>query len=250
LNFAGKRVLITGAAGGLGRAASLAFLRAGGDVVALDVQADRGALLATAAEAIRPGALSYFNQELTDQAGLVRTLESIVSRLGPVDVLINNAGIFPSKPFEGYSMDDFRRIQQINVEAAVVCCQVLLPGMKQRQYGRIINVSSITISGGWSNFSAYIASKAALIGLTRAWAREFGPDQITVNALCVGAIPTPAEDVHPDRAAYTRRILESQAIKRRGSPQDVANAFLYFASDEAGFVTGQSLNVDGGWVMT
>jgi len=250
MKFAGKRVLTTGAAGGLGQAAALAFVRGGGQVVALDVQPDKGAQLATAADQIRPGALSYFNQDLTDQPGLIRTLESIVSLSRPIDILINNAGIYPSQPFEGYTIDDFRHIQQINVEAAVICCQVLLPAMRQRQFGRIINVSSITISGGWSNLSAYVASKAALIGLTRAWAREFGCDQITVNALCVGAIPTPAEEIHPDRAAYTRRILESQAIKRRGTPEDVAHAFLYFASEEAGFVTGQSLNVDGGWVMS
>ena len=92
-------------------------------------------------------------------------------------------------------------------------------------------------------------SKGALIGLTRAWAREFGPYGITVNAVSPGAFPTDAEKIHPDPEGYTRFVLEHQAVKRRGRPGDIANALMFLASERSGFITGQTLNVDGGWVM-
>ncbi|MFZ2507710.1 MAG: SDR family oxidoreductase, partial [Steroidobacteraceae bacterium] len=136
-----------------------------------------------------------------------------------------------------------------NVDAAIVCVQVALPHMKRENWGRIVNISSVTAYGGWERLSPYVQSKGALIGLTRAWAREFGPYGITVNAISPGAFPTDAEKIHPDPADYERFVLEHQAIKRRGCTHDIANALLYLASEESAFVTGQTLNVDGGWVM-
>ena len=121
--------------------------------------------------------------------------------------------------------------------------------MRGNNWGRIINMSSVTISGGWSNLAPYVQSKGALIGLTRAWAREFGQFGVTVNAIAPGAFPTEAEKIHPDPEGYSRFVLENQAIKRRGHPRDIANALMFLASDEASFITGQTLNVDGGWVM-
>ena len=122
--------------------------------------------------------------------------------------------------------------------------------MRQRQWGRIINLSSVTVYGGWADLAPYVQSKGALLGLTRAWAREFGQYGVTVNAVAPGAIPTEAERKNiPDREAYAKFVLERQAIKRRGSASDIANALMFLASDNAGFITGQTLNVDGGWVM-
>ena len=140
-------------------------------------------------------------------------------------------------------------MQRVNVDAAVVAVQAALPHMRERQWGRIVNVSSITFYGGLPLLAPYVASKGALIGLTRAWAREFGPYGITVNAIVPGAFPTDAEKIHPDPEGYSRFVLDHQAVKRRGHPGDIATALMFFASDEAGFVTGQALNVDGGWVM-
>ena len=119
----------------------------------------------------------------------------------------------------------------------------------QRGWGRIVNIASVTFYGGWANLSPYVASKAALVGLTRAWAREFGGYGITVNAIAPGAFPTDAEKIHPDPEGYTRFVLDHQAVKRRGRPDDIAQALLFLTSDRAGFITGQTLNVDGGWVM-
>jgi 3-oxoacyl-[acyl-carrier protein] reductase len=249
MDLSGKKILLTGAAGGLGSDSALEFVRAGSRVIALDIDLDKGKLLEQRAAKLGAGSLVYVNQDLGDQDQLLRTLQSMVEREGEIEILVNNAAIYPSKRFEDYSIDEYRRVQQINVEAAILCCQALLPGMKKRGYGRIINVSSITFYGILPNLYPYVASKASLIGLTRAWAREFGAFGVTVNAICPGAIPTDAEKIHPDPDAYAKFVLDHQALKRRGSPQDVANALLYFASDFSSFVTGQVLNVDGGWVM-
>ena len=140
-------------------------------------------------------------------------------------------------------------MQRVNVEAGVVCVRAALPGMRARGWGRIVNIASVTFYGGWANLSPYVASKAALVGLTRAWAREFGAYGITVNAIAPGAFPTDAEKIHPDPEGYTRFVLDHQAVKRRGRPDDIAQALLFLTSDRAGFITGQTLNVDGGWVM-
>jgi 3-oxoacyl-[acyl-carrier protein] reductase len=247
MNLNGKRVLLTGATGGLGWDASLAFVRSGAEVLALDIQPEKGRRLEEAAKG--SGMLTYLNQDLRDVEGLILKLESVVSGRGSVDILVNNAAIYPAKAFEEYSWDEYRAVQEVNVEAAIGCVKALLPGMKRQRYGRIINVASITFYGGWPNLFPYVASKAALVGLTRAWAREFGAAEITVNAISVGAIPTDAEKIHPDSAGYNQFVLDHQSLKRRGRPEDIANAMLFLASDDASFVTGQLLNVDGGWVM-
>ena len=249
MDLSGKKILLTGAIGGLGWDSALEFVRAGGRVFALDINLDKGRLLEQQAAKIGPGSLVYVNQDLREQDQLLRTLQSIVQREGEIEILVNNAAIYPSKRFEDYTLDEYRLVQQVNVEAAVLCCQALLPGMKQRGYGRIVNVSSITFYGLLPSLYPYVTSKASLIGLTRAWAREFGPFGVTVNAICPGAFPTDAEKIHPDPEGYTRFVLDHQALKRRGHPQDIASALLFFASDRSGFVTGQVLNVDGGWIM-
>jgi NAD(P)-dependent dehydrogenase (short-subunit alcohol dehydrogenase family) len=140
-------------------------------------------------------------------------------------------------------------VQRINVEAAVVCIQAVLPGMKAAGKGRIINVSSITFYGGWANLFPYVVSKGGLVGLTRALSRELGPHGITVNAISPGAFPTAAEEIHPDPEGYTRFVLDHQALKRRGTPDDIANLAMFLASDASSFITGQTINIDGGWVM-
>jgi NAD(P)-dependent dehydrogenase (short-subunit alcohol dehydrogenase family) len=121
--------------------------------------------------------------------------------------------------------------------------------MRAKGAGAIVNIGSITLGGAWANFVPYVASKGALLGLTRALARELDPAGIRVNAVSPGAIPTDAEKVHPDPAGYARWVLEHQSLQRRGTPSDVADAVLFLLSDRARFVTGQNLHVNGGWLM-
>jgi 3-oxoacyl-[acyl-carrier protein] reductase len=189
------------------------------------------------------------SRDLSDLVALAAGLKAVSQREGGFDIVINNAAIYPSKPFEEYTIEDHQQVQRVNVDAGIVCVQTALPGMKAKGWGRIINIASITLYGGWARLSPYVASKAALVGLTRAWAREFGPYGVTVNAIAPGAFPTDAEKIHPDPEAYTRFVLEHQALKRRGMAKDIADTLMFLASDMSSFITGQTINVDGGWVM-
>lgn len=246
-SVAGKTILYTGAAGGLGLDTTVNLLKTGARVVAIDNdEAKVSALRATAAGL---DGLTIAMLDLSDLDGLRDGLQKLSAEVGGFDVVINNAAIYPSKPFEDFSIEEMQRVQRINVDAGIVCVQVALPHMKTAGRGRIINIASVTISGGWADLAPYVQSKGALIGLTRAWAREFGKHGITVNAVSPGAFPTDAEKIHPDLPAYEKRIYDHQAIQRRGSPEDIANILLFLASDASSFITGQTINVDGGWVM-
>lgn len=246
-SIAGKTILYTGAAGGLGLQTTIAMLRTGARVVAIDNDGRKIAALQEAAGSI--DGLTIGMLDLSDLGGLRAGLEALSQEVGGFDVVINNAAIYPSKPFEDYTIEEMQLVQRINVDAGIVCVQVALPHMKKKQRGRIINVASVTLSGGWSDLTPYVQSKGALVGLTRSWAREFGKHGITVNAISPGAFPTDAEKIHADFAAYEKRIYDHQAIQRRGTPEDISNILMFLASDASSFITGQTINVDGGWVM-
>jgi NAD(P)-dependent dehydrogenase (short-subunit alcohol dehydrogenase family) len=246
-SIAGKTILYTGAAGGLGLQSTVNMLRSGARVVAIDNDADKVAALREAATGL--DGLTIGILDLSDLAGLRAGLERLSAEVGGFDIVINNAAVYPSKPFEAYTVEEMQLVQRINVDAGIVCVQVALPHMKATGRGRIINISSVTISGGWSDLSPYVQSKMALVGLTRAWAREFGKHGITVNAVAPGAFPTDAEKIHPDLPAYEKRIYVAQALQRRGAAADIANILMFLASDAASFITGQTIHVDGGWFM-
>jgi 3-oxoacyl-[acyl-carrier protein] reductase len=249
MEFAGRTVLFTGAAGGLGADSALSYLRAGARVLCVDIDETKIAALEERARGVEQGSLAIERLDLGDLASLERGLTVLVAREGRIDIVVNNAAIYPAKPFEDFTLAEYQTVQRINVEAGVVCVRATLAGMRAQGWGRIVNIASVTFYGGWANLSPYVASKAALVGLTRAWAREFGPYGITVNAIAPGAFPTDAEKIHPDPDGYTRFVLDHQALKRRGRADDIAQALLFLTSDRAGFITGQTLNVDGGWVM-
>ncbi len=243
----GRTILYTGAAGGLGLETTVEMLRSGARVIAIDNNPAKVAALQDAAAGMT--GLTVAMLDLSDLSGLKAGLEAVSAEVGGFDVVINNAAIYPSKAFEDYTIEEMQLVQRINVDAGIVCVQVALPHMKAAGRGRIINISSVTISGGWSDLTPYVQSKMALVGLTRSWAREFGKHGITVNAVAPGAFPTDAEKIHPDLPAYEKRIYEAQALQRRGAPADIANILMFLASDAASFITGQTIHVDGGWYM-
>ncbi len=244
----GRRVLYTGAAGGFGVDTTVALLQAGAHVIALDNNAGHIDRLRSTVPAPLAGQLQILQADLADASALQAHLERLTAE-GTIDVVINNAAIYPSRPFEEYSDAELTRVHRVNVEAAVQIVRAALPGMREQQWGRVINISSITLSGGWENLLPYVQSKGAMVGVTRAFAREFGKWGITVNAISPGAFPTDAEKIHPDPEGYNRMVLERQSVKRRGHAGDIAAAIVFLASDEAGFISGQTLAVDGGWVM-
>ncbi|MFH5775593.1 SDR family NAD(P)-dependent oxidoreductase [Paracoccus sp. NGMCC 1.201697] len=247
-DLTGRRILYTGAAGGLGHQTTLQLLMAGAEVIALDRDHRKNAELVADTPADLRARLHLVEADLADKPSIETLLAGLVAER-PLDAVINNAAIYPSKPFEEYTSDELALVHAINVEAALICTRAALPGMRAQGWGRIINVTSITLTGGWENLTPYVQSKGALMGLTRAWAREFGKWGITVNAIAPGAFPTDAEKIHPDPAGYNAMVLERQAVKRRGHAGDIAAAIRFFLSDEAGFITGQSLAVNGGWTM-
>lgn len=243
--FKGRSALITGGAGGLGSVAARAFADAGARVLIFDTNekaAER--LIASCPER----SVEFVRQDLADLEATAARAAELSGRVG-IDILVNNAAIYPSKPFADFSTQEYEAVQRVNAAAAFALCQAVLPGMMARRWGRIVNISSITFFGGWGNLAPYVISKGALIGLTRAVAREYGSFGVTANAVCPGAFPTEAERIQGDAQAYTNFVLDHQAVKRRGSPDDFAAAVMFLSSEESGFVTGQSINVDGGWFM-
>ncbi|MDX6335674.1 MAG: 3-oxoacyl-[acyl-carrier protein] reductase [Streptosporangiaceae bacterium] len=252
MRFADRTVVITGAAGGLGSGMATAFAAEGAAVALVDLPDSPGEEVAgriNAAGTDAPGRAFFAPCDLADLAAARQLITDLAARQGGLDVLINNAAIYPRKEVAEYSTEDWQAVQRVNVDAAFVCAQAALPAMRAAGSGRIINVSSITFFGHTPFLVPYVASKGALVGLTRALAREVGQDGITVNAIAPGAYPTAAEAIHPDLESYNAFILEQQAVKRRGTPADIANAALFLAAPETSFVTGQLLVVDGGWVM-
>jgi 3-oxoacyl-[acyl-carrier protein] reductase len=248
--LAGRVALVTGAAGGLGSVTAAALAAAGARVLLLDLPESPGERVTAGIEAgPGPGSARFVPGDLADLDATRALVAGLAAEHGRIDILVNNAAVYPSKPFADYTTAEWQRVQRINADAAFVCAQTVLPGMREAGYGRIINVASITFFGGWDLLAPYVTSKGALVGLTRALARELGQHGITVNAIAPGAFPTAAEEIHPDRGGYERFVLEHQSVKRRGRPEDVATAVLFFAGQESGFITGQLIAVDGGWVM-
>lgn len=244
----GLKMLITGGAGGLGSGMVRESVKAGAHVTFLDRRDDAAARLLEETSA-GPGRAEYVNADLADLDALDERLKALAERRDGFDVLVNNAAIYPAKPFDEFTVQEFESVMRVNTSAAFLCAQALLPWMKRNGYGRIINIASITFYGGWARLAPYVTSKGGLVGLTRALARELGEFGITVNAISPGAFPTDAEKIHPDPEGYNRMVLDSQSVKRRGHAGDIANAVAFFASRQSGFITGQTLNVDGGWSM-
>ncbi len=249
MRFAGRTVIITGAAGGLGSVMAAAFAAEGASVALVDRPESRGSAVADGINASGAAGGAFFVAcDLADLARTAEVMTGIAARDG-VAVLVNNAAIYPSKAVADYTIEEWQLVQRTNVDAAFVSAQAVLPAMRAAGAGRIVNVSSITFFGGLALLAPYVTSKGALIGLTRALARECGADGITVNSVAPGAFPTAAEEIHPDPQGYNAFVLSQQAVKRRGKPRDVANAVLFFSAPDSSFITGQLLCVDGGWIM-
>ena len=242
--LADKVALITGASRGIGRATALAFAREGATVVVNYVSR------ADAAEAVVREIEAGGGQAIAVQADVSRRPEvdamvaRALDRFGRVDVLINNAGVGARASTLTMTEADLDRVMAVNVKGVISCVQAVAPGMIERRYGRIVNVSSVAGLGtSLAETTPYAASKAALVGLTKRFALDLGPHGITVNTVCPGSIRT---DMTRGDTAHAALMAEKAILGRQGEPEEVAAALLFLASDEASFITAQVLSVDGG----
>ena len=242
-----KVAVITGAGQGLGRAYALRFVEEGAHVVVADVQEDKAKNVVQEVQDLGGEGLAV-KVDVSDPDGVRDMFDQTVGRFGHVDVLINNASIFSTiemKPFEEITLDEWNRLMAVNLTGSFLCCQAVAPYMREREQGRIINISSGVVLMGRPFYAHYVASKAGIIGLTRALANELGGDNITVNTITPGPTETevPRETVSPEQA---KAMIEAQAIHRRETPEDLVGVAVFLASEDSRFITGQVINVDGG----
>ncbi|MER8073247.1 SDR family oxidoreductase [Streptomyces sp. NPDC094034] len=245
----GRTAVITGAAHGLGLAIATAFVGAGAKVGLIDI--DAAALADVEAMLNKRGQAVAHTVDVRDTAAVTAAVRAIASRFGGIDILVNDAAIFPSAPLADIDLDEVATALDINVVGYLRTVQAALPHLEASGRGRIINFGSVTFFlGNPDGLGAYIATKGAVVGLTRALAREVSPLGVTANVLAPGAFPTRAEfGLYEDPAAFDRSVIEKQSVKRRGSVSDIGATAIYLASDASAFVTGQTLLVDGGWTF-
>lgn len=244
-DLSGKVVLVTGAGKGLGRAYALALAEARAMVAVADIDLESAKATAGEIEAGGRQALAV-GADVSDEASAREMAESAMSALGRIDALVNNAGIYPLRPFEEINLEEWNRVLAVNLTGSFLCARAVLPAMQAQGKGKIVNVSSTTVFRPITNLSHYIASKMGIVGLTRALAVELGRYNICVNAVAPGL--TRDEDlpgVQP--SGVVERIISEQCFRRQERPADLVGTMLFLVSDHSDFITGQTISVDGGW---
>lgn len=241
--LAGKTAIVTGGANGIGKAFVMRLAEEGANVVIADIApADE---VVTAAEKLGVRALAI-HCDMSSGESIAAMGQQVTDEMGGCDILVHNAGVYPAQLFEEMSFDDWRRVLSINLDSIFHLTKAVLPGMKAKGWGRIIAISSTTFHSGLAYNSHYSTSKAGLIAFARALASETGEFGVTVNTIAPGLVRTPTTEGGP-HAQWFDMLAQQQAIKRTETPDDLVGPMAFLASDDAAFVTGQTLLVDGGW---
>lgn len=240
--------LITGGAGGIGRAISVYFARRGYDV-ALQYNSgkERAEALATEIRSQFQVQAVAVQADFQDELSVKDMYEKVSLAIGAPDILVNNAGIAEQRLFTDVSAQEWQKMVNINLSAAFYLCQCAVPYMIKKQKGAIVNISSMWGISGASCEVAYSATKAGIIGMTKALARELGPSGIRVNCVAPGVIDTEMNAKHSEEVMA--ELAEETPLCRIGKPEEVAAAVYFLASEEASFITGQTLCVDGGFLQ-
>ena len=242
-----KTVLITGASRGIGRATALRFAQEGYNIVANYLRSVDAAYDLLHELQGYPCKAILIQADITNRVQVRGMVSQAIAQFKNIDVLVNNSGIAQQKLFTDITEDDWNEMFDVNIKGAFHCCQFVLPGMIHRKQGRIINVSSMWGITGASCEVHYSASKAAVIGLTKALAKEVGPSGIMVNCVAPGVIDT---DMNASlQLSDLMALREETPLGCLGKPEDVANLIYYLSSDQAGFITGQVISPNGGFVI-
>lgn len=244
--LSGKKVLITGALGTIGCAMVSRFAEEGATVIALDRPGNpdaQGALDKLAKD------VRYFGCDLNQLAATEAAVSRLADEVGGIDILVNNAALVIKKPFEEFSIEEYEDQVRINSSAVFVLARACSRSMKERKYGKIVNVTSMTLTGRWDGYVPYIASKGAMLGLIKGLARELGAHGVNVNGISPGAVISEAEfrDRADTREQYHNWILENQSLKRRIEAVDIANLAVFLSSPQSDLISGQNIQIDGGW---
>ena len=242
----GRVAVVTGAAAGIGQAYALRLAQDGAKVVIGDI-ADAHDTVALV-RAAGSDALAL-NCDVSSAEQVHAMAGAAFEAFGKVDILVHNAGIYPITMFTDMSFEDWRKVLSVNLDSMYHVCHEFLPGMRDRHWGRVVCIASTTFHAGTPGMSHYVASKGGLIGLLRSLAAEVGEDGVTVNALAPSLVRSKGTTEGPhDEMGLFEMVAQAQAIKRTQVPEDLVGALSFLVSDDAGFITGQTLVVDGGWV--
>lgn len=229
--FEGRVALVTGGARGIGRSIAERLRDLGGRVAIGDLQAPEV-----------PGCFGV-SMNVTDEGSVTNAVSRVRSEVGPVDIVVVNAGIFVIEPFEETSLQSWQRTLDVNLTGGFLVTRAVLPGMRERGYGRVVVIgSSAGVTGGTKSVAAYAASKAGLMTLAKSIANEYAPHGITANALAPTLIDT-------DMIANMRQLEDRIPVGRFGRPQEVADLVAYLASEHAGFITGAVVDINGGYLV-
>jgi 3-oxoacyl-[acyl-carrier protein] reductase len=244
----GKKALITGAAQGIGEFIACAFCREGASVAAGDIDSAR--LDGTVAELRANGHdILELQLDVCNREQVKLAVQSAMDHYGTIDVLVNNAGAYPRRHFLEMTDDAWDQIVDLNLNGTYNCTRAVVPHMVRQRGGAIINISSVTFFLGMARLTHYVAAKGGIIGFTRSLARDLGEHSVRVNCISPGAIATESEKTVTSPEEVEAMVLPLQCLKRRILPQDVAEVAVFLASSYSGGMTGQTLNVDGGWIM-
>lgn len=244
----GRVAIVTGGGGGLGADMCRSLAAAGAAVAVADRVQEKIDAVVEHVAAAGGQALPVFC-DISDRASVEAMASTVANELGGIDVLVNNAAVYPRRAWMEIAEEEWDSVLATNVKGYFLCARAVYPSLRERGRGRIINVTSITFFVGSTLLLDYVSSKGAVVGFTRALAREVGPEGVTVNAIAPGAFPTDAETIHPNPEEYNQWVLEQQSLKRRGTPEDIGNLSVFLASDASSFITGQTIGINGGWAM-